>query len=495
MLKLLIVSALVALAPCKTLAQQFTGQINNAWSAAADRCVPDVAGRFNAMRARGDDLAFNLGTVARGQKTELFGLINGAHWQGIQRLKGGNGQYLAVSQSYDANGRGGVAIVQMASRNATNDRFRSNRLSFSTIQVTPPPTTDRGINYFQSSSQATGNIYAHAGGMQAYGSYLAVPAETKISGSNAANSELLFYDVTNPAAPIQLPYSISRADDKAGTTALVRVADGRYIALVEGGGKLDFYVSSTTSLSDPATQFTKFASWTKGAQGLQVGSVDQNFGNYQAYNFIVQCDGKIFMTASANSATLTAGVISGEDWLDLYEVTLVNGNPAVALRKATNKHLYCADAAARTCNFAAAGGAYVTLAGDLIYYSTEHFNDGPSASVSFSEFVTEPTTCPTVNDAWIEIFDDRAFSDRTIFVDYADRTLRRYDNYNSLEGFNDKASSVRYCLPAGSTYRLYKDNTYRGGIFNLTGTGAVGSVIDLGAVGFGDTLSSSQFVP
>ena len=77
----------------------------------------------------------------------------------------------------------------------------------------------------------------------------------------------------------------------------------------------------------------------------------------------------------------------------------------------------------------------------------------------------------------------------------ADRNLRRYDNYNYLEGFNDKASSVRYCLPPGYSYRLYANNTYGSSVVNLSGTGYVGSIYNLGTIGFGDKLSSSRFIP
>jgi hypothetical protein len=476
-------------------AQQITGQVNAAWSPDADRCVADVTGRFNAIRVRGDDLGFNLGVITRGQKTTVFGLLDGAHWQGIQRLKGGNGQYIAVSQSFDPAGRGGMGIVQMASRNASQARFRSNRLSYSTIQVTAPPAADRGVAYIQAISSATGNIYGHAGGMQAYGNYLTLPVEEKIqSGSASVNSELLFFDVTNPAAPTQLAYSIARPETKAGTSALTRLSDGRYLAMVEGSKKLHFYISNSTSLASPTTQFALTATWEQGVQGLQPGSVDNTFGNYQAYTFIVQCDGKLFMIASNNDSPF-AGRVSLEDWIDLYEVTLTSGNASASLRKASNRHIYCADAAARTCNLQAGGGAYVTIDGDLSFYATEHFNDGPAASVSFSEFSAEPTSCATINDAWVEIFDDHGFADRTVFVDYADRNLRRYDNYNNLEGFNDKASSVRYCLPAGNSYILYNNNTYGGSTVTLSGTGAVGSIFDLGTIGFGDKLSSSKFVP
>lgn len=465
-------------------AQQYVGQTNMLWSADGDRCVPDVVGRFNAMRVRGDDLAFHLGVMVRG-----------AHWQGIQRLKSGNGQYIVVSQSYDQSGLGGFGIVKMESRNAVHARYRSNRLSYSPIQNTAPPSTDRGVSYFQTVSSVTGNVYAHGGAMQVYGNYLTIAAEDRIQGSNfAVDSEVLFYDVSNPEAPVQLPYSIRRSGAKAGTSALTRIADGRYLAMVETAQKLSFYVSSSTSLASPSTQFAPIATWEKTYPGLAPGSIDSNFGNYQAYTFINQCDGKLFLTASNNSL-FSAGVVSGEDWLDLYEITLTTGNPHAVVRKAAKKHLYCADAAARTCNLQAGGGAYVTLDGDLMFYSTEHYNDGPLGSVSFSEFNAEPSTCPTIADAWIEIFDDHGFSDRTVFVDYVDRNLRRYDNYNYLEGFNDKASSVRYCLPPGYSYRLYANNTYGGSVLNLSGTGYVGSIYNLGTIGFGDKLSSSRFIP
>jgi hypothetical protein len=388
---------------------------------------------------------------------------------------------------------GGVAIVQMSSRNSTSLRFRSNRLSYSNIEYTSPPTSDRGINYFQTVSKSTGNIYAHAGAMQAYGNYLIVPAESKISGNaNSINSEVLFYDVSNPAAPIQLNYSLQRNDTKAGTAAIARIADGRYIVMAEGDRKLDFYISSTTSLSASDTQFSFFASWQQNIQGLQAGSVDYNFGNNQSYTFIAQCDGALFLTASNNNSPI-AGGISFADFLDLYRVTLFAGNPNASMLKVGKKNMYCADSAPRNCNFAAAGGMYITHSGDFIFYATEHFNDGPAATVKFSEFATEQLFCPTLNDAWVELFDDDTYRDRTVFVDFADRNLRRYDNFKYLEGFNDKTSSARWCIPAGWAYRLYRDNTYGGSFYTLTGSGIFNAISNLDLVGFGDALSSSKF--
>ena len=110
-------------------AQQYAGQSATQWTPDAERCVTDVVGTFNALRVRGDDLGFHLGVANRGS----------GHWQGVQRLKGGQGQYLVVSQSSDAAGRGGIAFVQMASRNALEARFRSNRLSMVNIAQTTPP--------------------------------------------------------------------------------------------------------------------------------------------------------------------------------------------------------------------------------------------------------------------------------------------------------------------------------------------------------------------
>ncbi|MFT3771738.1 MAG: hypothetical protein QM820_40535 [Minicystis sp.] len=75
-------------------------------------------------------------------------------------------------------------------------------------------------------------------------------------------------------------------------------------------------------------------------------------------------------------------------------------------------------------------------------------------------------------------------------IDYPDRSARTYVNYNYVEGFNDKASAARYCIPPGWRYRLYEHSNFQGSYRDLVGTGS----LNLNNVGFGDRTSSSEWL-
>ena len=113
-----------------------------------------------------------------------------------------------------------------------------------------------------------------------------------------------------------------------------------------------------------------------------------------------------------------------------------------------------------------------------------------------AEFAAEPTSCPTLNDAWVELFDDDTYRDRHLLIDYVDRNLKPYVNYTyeAMESFNDKTSSIRWCIPSGHAMKVYQHNTYGGSSLTLNGNGYVQSHVNLNYLSFGDKISSSKFV-
>ncbi|MFN0023928.1 MAG: hypothetical protein ACKVS5_08510 [Parvularculaceae bacterium] len=126
-----------------------------AWgSADCNPCLMDVAGSVRSLRNRGDILGFFRGPAP--DPTNL------KHWQGIQRLMGLNANTLIVSSS-NAD-EAGVATVEMASRNKSGLRFRSNRLGPRGVQDTPPPDHDKIIRYLR-----LDRTYKHASGFQTVG--------------------------------------------------------------------------------------------------------------------------------------------------------------------------------------------------------------------------------------------------------------------------------------------------------------------------------------
>jgi hypothetical protein len=63
----------------------------------------------------------------------------------------------------------------------------------------------------------------------------------------------------------------------------------------------------------------------------------------------------------------------------------------------------------------------------------------------------------------VELYDDAGFGDRSLMIDFVDRRLEDYSNFDHAEGFEDKTSSVRWCLPPGAVFRLWQNKNSCGG--------------------------------
>ncbi len=207
----------------------------------------------------------------------------------------------------------------------------------------------------------------------------------------------------------------------------------------------------------------------------------------------------------ARRARVAAPCRGGDDWVDAFRVGQEGG--AVTVTKVAAKHLYCTYPSPRFggdknyCNLDASGGVFVAgggaAGGELIVYGTPHDNDGPAvdgrASIDLIEFRStfpNPGRNTSIGRAFVELYDDSDFSDRGLMIDYPDEGRRNYADFKRVEGFTDKASALRYCLPPGWAFRLYKDDTFRGGTLELRGTGA----LDLNSQSFGDAASSGRFL-
>jgi hypothetical protein len=450
-------------------------------------CVPNVVSAFNALSHHGDILGFHMGAGTADVTAT-------SHWQGVQRLMAGDGRYLAVSRS----GAGQMfVVVRMASRNTSGVRMRSNRKNASWfVERTAPPSTDIIVKV---QGQDVG--YDHAGGMQALGNYLSVPLET------SGQSKVVFYDMSNPELPVRL-HELNHSSvngvsgiGEAGTASLTKLSDGRFLHVIgrKDTNALDFYLSSTTSLASP--DFAYFGTWTRG-QGVGSTIGDFTWGKYQSVNLVNQCDGNLFLVGTHNN-----GDIAWQDWADLFRLDIDGTSKAISLTKVAKKHMYCGFNGTNHCNLDAAAGVSVAPDQSLLLYATEHDNDGPiytggsmggaSGSIKLEEFRPNPhrSTCTSIDDAWVELFDDSGLQDRSLMVDYVDRILENESNYDSFEGFEDKTSSVRWCIPVGWRYRLYADKNPCGGSYkDLVGNGAVQTLSNLGDIGFNDKVSCSKWL-
>lgn len=371
------------------------------------------------------------------------------------------------------------SVVRMGSRNVEGKRFRSNRLNRSLFYYeTAPPPADAIVMQFPNDAGFT-----HAGGIQAVGNFVTIPLE------NDAESKIVIFDFSKPEVPVRKTSVTHRESNEAGTASLAKLADGRFVLVFgrKDAEELDFYVSDTTDLA--TTNFQPFDTWTK----PEIGG---SFREYQSLNFVTQCDGALFLVGTHESSALSTG---GEDFADLYSVHNAGGNQ-VALSPRGSKHLYCgypslggSTSANTHCNFDAAGGVYVPPSVHLLLYGTEHANNGPGNSVRFMEFrsIDPNHGCgEDPNLAWVELYDDSDFSDRGLMIDVPDEQLENYADYDRAEGFEDKASAVRWCIPQGRRYRLFRDKNFTGSFHDLMGAGER----NLGSVGFGDKTSSSRIM-
>jgi hypothetical protein len=448
-------------------------------------CVPNVILAVYSLRQYGDIMGFHMNGYPDVNSSN--------HWQGIQRLAGDNSDYMIVSRSHSSTGA--FAVVRMYSREDDGERFRSNRLERNTdVQDTAPPSSDGIVHY-----EAIDSDYDHAGGVQTIGNWVAIPLEGSHSGANA---KVVFYDLSNPTSPIRAPYEVVVPSEDAGTASVTKLSDGTYLLVVGGkdANPLWFYISEGTTLaSDPNFQLKD--TWHKGEQDSEIG--DWNWGAYQNINIVNQCDGTMYLIGLHNDSPVGLG----DDWIDVYRLEVDSNTYDVGLVKVAMRHVYSDwGGVPKQCNLDAAAGVYIDPEGRLIVYATEHDNDGPLAgdptctngpdcSVKFMEFRNQfwPTSCQGISNAWVELYSDRDWSGRGLMIDFADRDLETYDNFEHVEGFNDKTSSAAWCLPSGFRYVLFEDDHYRGDTVELYGDVGLNQISDFDDIGFGDDTSSGRF--
>ncbi len=457
-------------------------------------CLQDVRQEFLKMRTHGDQLGF-----WQGAGFPSFGYNwpqAGSHFQGIQRAR--TGPYLFVSGSSDRVSH--LFVVKLGSRPGSG-RFRSNRLT-----TNLPPQQDVVIKTVDISSD-----YTHAGGIQVIGDVLVVGVE------EGNGSKVVFYDVKNPEMPVRLPQEVLRGPGSglpliagpnlsAGATGIAKRPDGRYVLLVAryNSNIIDFYLSGTTNLRSP--NFLYLSTWQE-RELLAEQGMDREFGNYQNINLVQQCNGDLFLVGLHKN---TAIMVAGEDWADLFRLDFTPVNQAV-VTKVANRHMYCQ----YQCNFDAGAGVFVSPDRHLSIYGIEHWQH--SGLIKFNEFRPVPTrvTSPLtdINQAWVELFDDVNYGDRSVIIDFSDRHSRDYRNFGGvgrivpvtplesvpdplwrIDGFEDKASSIKWLLPAEWQYMLFSDKAFKGRMLPLIGSGSVQNMPTLHALGWNDIVSSSRFV-
>ncbi len=117
--------------------------------------------------------------------------------------------------------------------------------------------------------------------------------------------------------------------------------------------------------------------------------------------------------------------------------------------------------------------------------------------MKFEEFRPVPHgPCTRIRDAWVELYDNTAPDrDRSIIIDFVDRALETYTNYNNIDDFEDRPSHALWCIPEGATHRLWENRTHVVEIVSIS-SGRVRSeeIGNLNDVGFGDDTSCSEWL-
>jgi len=480
-----------------------------------DASVDHVEAEFARLRGRGEYLAAHDGGRIDPWRYTWHNLNNNGsenHFQGMQRLA--SGKFLAISGGDWRTSTSHVFIVRMGSR-----RKRGPWASNTTAKDKRPPDGDRIVGVVGIDGQMW-----HAGGMDVLGNVLAVPVEYPPPGSlplrrlanlqlpnhgARARSRVVFLDLSNPESPKRLRPTIDRARSKATAVALTRLPNRYYVAAVLSARGLDFYLTNTRSFSSGfrARPTTWLPHHVRALEGEQ-----RDFGGYQTINFVSQSDGRLYLIGFRNTSPM-APTIGGDNNADLFAIDLpdsarapandTDSVPMPTITRVASRQLQCKH---RQCNMAAAAGAYVDQGqargqgrGQLMVYAAYHWRH--SGLIRFNEFrgLTQPSTrqVSQIKDGWIELFEKKFFDGRFL-------TLRGSDAFEIADfgemrvqgsGFDNKVRSVRFQLPIGAKYRLFRRTDFKAKIIDLIGTGGVSEIADLREHVENAHISSARFHP
>ncbi len=523
------------------------------------RFVPDVPGQFRALTERADALGVHIGSTPNPSFCK--------HYQGITRFDGpdgtpfffvtrsGNtpgtpGSGIICDDSPGENGRGNLVVFRMDSRAKDGERMRSNRLLHgASTNGTAPPAEDRATIFFTvvegglvfraGEGTLPQRAYQHPGGMQRVGHMLAMAADTRLDPLAACKagcfglpfsqkafcelncdriidyerathpSIVMFFDVSNPEEPVftsQFTPVNQNGDplSDADGIAVTPLPGGLYLLAVTGGFDGDpilFYRSNLPDLSSPLLAWD-FVARVSGP------SVEDA---HQSLHFLRESsiDGALYLAGARGHP-----VLSDHDRIDLYLVTCETADCApgdeIALTTRYNGRRITprpSSGGALIADLAAATGFHVTPSGELLFYATQHDNDGPDGTLNLGEWrhvdvvrESSPTLQPSIDvvspvtvgeggqsalsasarppqaKPWIELFSEIEYSsddyDQFYTVDFQDYDLDDFDDL-PLVGDISSPRSWRWYAPVGCSI-LAIDRDAQGNVDEtktLVGTG------------------------
>lgn len=475
------------------------------------RFVPNVQSQFSNLTEFADALGLHITTTPDPSTCR--------HYQGMVRAEGADGTpFFMVTRSgntpfppgepgcNDSPGEtrnGHLVVFRMDSRDKDGERLRSNRLQKGVlVDSTSPVSLDRATIYFTFIGgdpndpdpakrpglvlrDGPGNlpprVYQHAGGMQLVGKILAVALETPRKGDNYESAPdraaIQFYDVSDPEAPVFKSQFVPKNSSGetlggAGVVGITPLPNGRYLMVISFGEHNHswfFYRSTGTDLSDPNL------SWEQVRTPL--GPVTEDA--HQTLNFLREgnIDGELYIAGARGR------ILASRDKIDLYRIECKTANDEkspncepgddikwipIKVNKPIN--MYPAPGGnEKLGSLAAASTFYVSPSGELIFYATEHDNDGPGGTVKAGEFrhvevvrPGSPTLLPSAKfggpfvvdegssvnltgsgqrpatRAYLQMFTFRAdFALKYLTADYKDRNRDDFDNLFAYEPLDD----------------------------------------------------------
>ncbi|MEM7112600.1 MAG: PKD domain-containing protein [Chloroflexota bacterium] len=491
--------------------------------------VSNIYQQFRNLKHHGEALAWNLPGSGGAPDPSLF-----EHYQGVVRYPGEGDPIFYVSQRQDGvvgfvNGAvtagGYLHVFRFGSRDTDGERLRSNlQVNGEHTGKTTPPSSDRWLssfkfNYsFEIKDEPLGSIYKHPGGMAIMDNILFLSVDSKVEGPGERGQIILFDLTEDPANP--KPIKALPLDHDIDNLAITKLEDGTYLIYTNGAGgeatklyKTNIHEGEVVDLRNQHLELIFL-----GEPDLTDASWNTGGGAHQSSTFIREPDGTLYLIGMRHEGVGRVG----SDYADLLRVE-PKSDGEYKFVYLTTRHLYCVyqmvggltNSDKRICNFAAGNNAYVSPTGELILYSVPHDDDDnvlAEERVYLGEFrhkeVYRPTNplraltvransgypyqltadgtvqlagagWPAEARPWVELFDDAGFADRSIVIDYDDRDLLELHNFDKLDGFTDKTSSIRWNMPVGLDLELFDDHGFEDRKIVIRGTGLVEEVRDL----------------
>ncbi|NIR45386.1 MAG: hypothetical protein GWN99_13290 [Gemmatimonadetes bacterium] len=452
--------------------------------------VEDVVDQFARVRPRGDYLAARDGGVfPRHRYTYKNHGDNRArvHFQGIGRLR--DGKHVVLSGGDIVAPASQLFVIRMDSR-------RTGAWGSNILFDDDAPESDGLVAIARLDEKLW-----HSGGISVLGDIVAVPIEDEKSG----RSRIVFLDLSEPEKPRSFETTIERTKrvGMASAATLCKLPNGHYICAVWKNAplRLDFYLSRSTDFADGFRK--QHLEWPFGKL-LPTGGRE---ADYQGIHFVRQADGKFFLVGTENTSKM-APLAKGDDVADLLLVEFVEetlgDNPKLAEPAITRVAEKRFEPAQEYSNMDAAGGAFVTADLTLCIYSGFHWRR--SKELRFVEFRPDKSRArapiDSIDEAWVDLYEHKAFHGRRLSVlGRQDEVIRNYKKIRvEGKGFGDKVSSLRYQIPVGHTYRLFRDPDFKASKrqpshMDLEGTGRVEEIDDLEAAeNFDEEVSSSRYL-